>query len=254
MAIASAALALSGCTATSAGDAAMIDADAEKVLLLADFESDAEIVNAADERGALAAKKSDAQSPCAVWVADASNKWGANRLEISDEHVFHGEHSVKVTVNAGVGHGWFPTVRDSFPADWTDYDSIRFFVHWPEETPCQWTWFQWLLYTNAEGGDSWIQGWLLFAMKKGDSQIEIPLSAFDDLKWPGPIGGSGGGINCTTANVPKDQPKKYAYLHKVGWKFDRVYKLATGLRGEYDTKVPHVYWIDYIRLVKKKKN
>ena len=43
-------------------------------------------------------------------------------------------------------------------------------------------------------------------------------------------------------------------VHQAGWKLDRVYKLATGLRGEYDTKVPHVYWIDYIRLVKKKKN
>ena len=42
-------------------------------------------------------------------------------------------------------------------------------------------------------------------------------------------------------------------FHKVGWKFDRVYELATGLRGGYDTKVPHVYWIDYIRLVKKKR-
>ncbi len=88
-------------------------------------------------------------------------------------------------------------------------------------------------------------------MKKGDAEIEIPLAALDDLQWKGPFGGCGGGINMTAMKL-WDQDKKYEYLHKVGWKFNDVRAMAVGLRGNYDPKVPHAHWVDYIRLVKWK--
>ena len=239
-----------GCRTDPAADWREYDPDAQKVLVLADFESGAEIANVPD-RGAGNRAKRVANNPYAVWLGVEKARWQANRLEISDEHVLHGKHALKVYANVGSGHAWTPTVVDSFPPDWSDYDAIRFFVHWPEEKKVQWAWFIWLRYTDAEGADPWIQPWLLFDMVQGDHEMEIPLSAFDDLKWKGPVGGCGGGINMTAMKL-WGQDKKYEYVHKVGWTFDRVYKMATGLRGRYDPEVPHHYWVDYIRLVKKK--
>ena len=230
--------------------AAAIDADAEKVLVLADFETEAEISNHPDRR-ASARVKAKPDSRRAVWLGVDKTRWQANRLELSDQHAIHGKRSLKVYANVNSGHAWTPTVRDSFPKNWSDYDAIRFFVHWPEKKDVQWGTFIWLRYTNAEGRRTWIQPWLLYTMKQGDTHVEIPLKAFDDLKWPG-LPGYGGGRNMTAMKLWK-QDEKYAYLHKVGWKFDEVYKMALGLRGRYDGKVPHHYWIDYVRLVKWKK-
>ena len=116
-----------------------------------------------------------------------------NRLEISDEHVLHGRRSLKVHADLNSGHAWVPTLSDSFPPDWSDYDAIRFFVHWPEDKDVQWGTFIWLWYTDAEGQRDWIEPWLLYTMKPGDTHVEIPLAAFDDLKWRG-LGGYGGGL------------------------------------------------------------
>ena len=38
-----------------------------------------------------------------------------------------------------------------------------------------------------------------------------------------------------------------------GMSIKEVEAMAVGLRGNYDPKVPHDYWVDYIRLVKRKK-
>jgi hypothetical protein len=227
-----------------------LDPDVEKVLVLADFESDDEIVNA--ETGAdLRKVKPVPGRPYARWTGRGDTRWQANRLEIADQHVVHGRHALKVHANVNSGHAWTPTLEDSFPPDWSDYDAIRFNVHWPEEKKVQWAIFVWLRYTDAEGRDARIQPWLLFDMEQGSHMIEIPLSAFDDLAWKGPEDAFGGGINKTAMNL-WDQNKKYEYIHRVGWKFDRVYKMAAGLRGKYDPKVTHHYWMDYVRLVKKK--
>jgi hypothetical protein len=226
------------------------DADAEKVLVLSDFESPEEIFNGATEKDFSKAKPLESKVP--IWLAHEDAKWQANRLEISDEHVFHGRHSLKAHGNVGSGHAWTPTVRRSFNGDWTGYDAIRFFAHSPEDKPVQWALFIWLGYTDADGKPQEIQPWLLFSMKKGDAELEIPLSAFDDLKWQGPVGGCGGGINMTAMKL-WDQDKKYDYLHKNGWKFNDIRAMAVGLRGNYDQTVAHDYWVDYIRLVKKKK-
>jgi len=234
---------------TGAKPDAEIDADAEKVLVIADFETEDEISNHADAR-TVARVRARPDSTRAVWIGVENAKWQAGRLERSTEHVLHGKHSLKVHANVGSGHAWTPTVKNSFPKDWSDYDAIRFFVHWPEEKSVQWATFIWLRYTNAEGGRTWIQPWLLYTMKPGDTHVEIPLAAFDDLKWPG-LPGIGGGKNMTAMTLWK-QNEKYAYIHEVGWRFDEVYKMALGLRGKYDGKVPHHYWMDYVRLVKWK--
>ena len=225
-----------------------LDADCQKVLVLSDFETEDEISNRV--HGQRTPKvKTDGKR--AVWTATKGNRWNANRLEISEEHVVHGGHSVKVYADVNSGHAWTPTVQNSFPKDWSDYDAIRFFVHWPEEKDVQWATFIWLRYTDADGKRTWIQPWLLYTMKSGDTHVEIPLAAFDDLKWPG-LPGYGGGKNMTAMTLWKHN-ERYAFIHKVGWKFDEVYKMALGLRGKYDGKVPHHYWMDYVRLVKWKK-
>ena len=184
----------------------------------------------------------------------AGNIWTAGKIELSAEHVFHGKRSMKVHSNVRTdggksGHAWCKTAEDSFPPDWSGYDALRFFIHWPEKTDAQWATFLWLRYKDALGKDEWIQPWLLYTMKRGDTDVEIPLAAFDDLKWPGI--GYGGGINKTAFWLWK-QPEKYAYLHKTGWQLDRIYAMAIGLRGKYNPGKPHHYWIDYVRLVKWK--
>ncbi len=108
-----------------------LDVDAEKVFVLPDFESDVEIFNAATEKDLGKAKPLEVMVP--VWLAREDAKWQASRLEISDEHVYHGRHSLKGLANVGSGHAWSPTVRQSFKGDWTGYDAIRFFAHSPED-------------------------------------------------------------------------------------------------------------------------
>ena len=244
-------LAVVACRSVNAQEKpAALDADCEKILVLSDFETDDEISNDSTP-GAPPRVRAASDAKQAVWIGREKAKWQAGPLERSAEHVLHGTHSLKVRANVGSGHAWTPTVERSFPADWSDYDAIRFFVHWPEEKPVQWATFIWLRYTDAEGKRDWIQPWLLYTMKQGDTHVEIPLKAYDDLKWPG-LPGYGGGKNMTAMKLWKHD-EKYAYIHRVGWKFDEVYKLALGLRGQYDGKVPHHYWIDYVRVVKWKK-
>ena len=222
-----------------------LDSDCEKVLVLSDFETEAEIVS---RRTTARRVKAKPDSKLAMWIGIQKAKWQAGPIERSAEHVIHGKYSMKVRSNVPSGHAWSPTVENSFPKDWSGYDAIRFFVHWPEEKDAQWATFIWMRYTNAEGKRNRIMPWLLYTMKQGDTHVEIPLSAFDNLKWPG-LPGYGGGINKTAMKLRK-QDEKYAYVHKTGWKFDEVYKMALGLRGKYNGNVPHHYWIDYVRLVK----
>lgn len=242
-----------GCAGGSASvpaDWKQRDPDVQEVLVLADFESDDELVNVKTGSDAARAHRVE-DSPFAVCGGVEGTRWQANRLAISSEHATHGKGSLKVHANVNSGHAWVPTLENSFPSDWSDYDAIRFDVYWPEEKKVQWAVFVWLRYTDAEGRQAWIQPWLLFDMEQSNHTIEIPLAAFDDLAWKGPVGGFGGGKNMTAMTL-WDQDEKYAYIHKVGWTFDRVYKMAIGLRGRYDAKTTHVYWMDYVRLVRKK--
>ena len=227
-----------------------LDADCEKVLVIGDFESDAEISN--HETGATVRKvKPKPGGKRAIWIGVNKTKWAANRLEISDEHAIHGKHALKVHANVGSGHAGIPTVDGSFPKDWSDYDAIRYFVHWGGDKPVYWSTSIKLHYTNAEGKQDWLNAYLLYNMKPGDTHVEIPLKAYDDLKWKG-LPGIGGGRNMTNMKLWK-MNEKYDYVHKVGWKFNDVYHLRLGMKGRYDNKVEQVYWIDYVRLVKWKR-
>jgi len=227
-----------------------LDADCEKVLVIADFETEAEISNHEDGR-TVGKVKAKPDSKRAVWIGVNKTKWAANKLEISDDHVVHGARSLKAHANVGSGHAGIPTVDGSFPKDWSDYDAIRYFVHLPGEKPVYWSTSLRLHFTNAEGKRDWLNAYLLYNMKPGDTHVEIPLKAYDDMKWKG-LPGIGGGRNMTAMKLWK-MDEKYAYVHKVGWKFDDVYRIRLGMKGRYDNKVAQHYWIDYVRLVKWKK-
>lgn len=223
-----------------------IDPDAEKVLILADFESEDEIVNVSN-KSSLRTKELPS-TPYAQWLGNQSAPYRANRLELSDEHVFHGHHSLAVHANAGTEHFPVPTLEDSFPPDWSDYDAIRFHLHCPADTRTWWIFRLRLRYTDEEGKDKLALAKLMYHIHKGSRTIEIPLAAFDDLEWSGPVNGFGGGINAMT----KKRTKVYEYFHEHGWPFDRVEKMTIGWKDGHDKSVANTYWLDYVRLVKKK--
>lgn len=245
-------LLLIGAATTAQEKPAPLDADCEKVLVISDFETDAEIANH-KTKTAAARNRPKRDNKHTIWLGIDNAKWSAHKLEISDEHVFHGKHSLKAHASVGSGHAWTYAMRNSFPQDWTGYDAVRFFIHWPkDEKPAQFIWGYRLKFTNAEGKRDELLAWFLYKVKPGDSSLEIPLAAIRDLKWPGPKGGYGSGINMTGMTL-WNQDKKHAYLNKVGWPYDKIVYLQIGLRGGYSGKVPHVYWVDHIRLVKWKK-
>ena len=114
-------LATLACAFLWAEEEPRLDADAEKVLVLSDFESDAEIANVADS-GRVPARKGDAPANVAVWIGAAAAKWQASKLDISDEHVFHGKHSLKVT-----WEGTKPlSALATMPGDWSAYKWLKF--------------------------------------------------------------------------------------------------------------------------------
>ena len=244
------------CLVAAAADAQVtpqkLDADCEKVLVISDFETEAEIANH-KSRGAAYRFRPKRENRHTIWLGVENAKWSASRLEISDEHVYHGKRSLKAHASVGSGHAWTFATGNSFPQDWTGYDAVRFFIHWPKhEKPAQFIWGYKLQFTNAEGKRDQLLAWFLYKVKPGDSSLEIPLSAIRNLKWPGPKGGYGSGVNMTGMSL-WNQDRKHAYLNKVGWPFDKVFYLQIGLRGGYSGKVPHHYWVDYVRLVKWKK-
>ena len=246
-----------------------LDADAEKVRVISDLESADEIFNGQPGRETEKSRKLESGKP--VWIGRAGAKYGCNFLERAKEHVLHGTYSVKAHVDTNSVRAWMFTANDSCLADWTGYDAIRFHAYSPETKPMQWALIVRQRFTDdpapqgkAGSGNAVparkaeFLGVLFFDVQPGESDIEIPLLAFDDPDWHESPGCTNG-ANVSASRHPTEYgcvciPRLwgYAYMHKHGWQFNEVVQVYVGLRGGYDPSVPHDYWVDYLRLVKKR--
>lgn len=217
-----------------------IDADAAKVLVLSDFETESEVHNFPLDTTQTIPKAVYGKHP--VWYSRSVKANWANWVERSQENVFHGRYALKVYSPTG-GHGFAGGMTYSFPRDWSEYDAVRFFVHWPYQVSQQFVFGLRLFYTDDKGKQEEIWPFLIYYPKPGYNHIEIPLSAFSNPEWNRTPGGLKGIMMPRAAGGDYKKARKYKFGN-----FKNVFGFKWGNRGSQGRHC----WIDYMRLVKKK--